>query len=79
MIDDFGCSDNTCAEATLQCGSASYRLWSGFEGGSFAAALQDLTRPAPARENTVAGLPLTQGGEGIFILWFKGPQSRLKL
>jgi hypothetical protein len=38
------CHENACAEGTLECGSASYRLWFGIQGGSFAAALQGASR-----------------------------------
>ena len=38
------CHENACAEGTLECGSASYRLRLGIQGGSFAAALQGASR-----------------------------------
>jgi len=38
------CPENTCAEGALECGSASYRLSFGFQGGSSAAALQGAAR-----------------------------------
>jgi hypothetical protein len=38
------CHENACAEGTVECGSASYRLWLRIQGGSFAAALQGASR-----------------------------------
>jgi len=29
-----GCFENRCAEGTLECGSVSYRLWSGSQGAA---------------------------------------------
>jgi hypothetical protein len=38
------CHENGCAEGTLECGTVSYRLLLGLQGGSFAASLQGASR-----------------------------------
>ena len=38
------CPENDCAEGTLDCGSARYRLSDRLQGGSFAAAVQGASR-----------------------------------